>query len=110
MRSCIKRLCVTALIRSRLVCPLHGRGPRAKTTTLHLVVAGVSQYAPSSGQMSLALAHKDAADMAAFWRQYGLKSFGKVNGAELLDEQATRKNITSRLDETVEKPAPAIGW
>ncbi|MBI1832803.1 MAG: caspase family protein [Planctomycetes bacterium] len=74
---------------------------QTKSATLHQVVAGVSKYAPASGQKDLALAHKDAADMAAHWTRHGANVFANVRGDALLDQNATREKILGRLDEVI---------
>jgi hypothetical protein len=80
-----------------------------KDAKLHLVVAGVSKYAPQSGQKNLALAHKDAQDVVAFWQQRGRGTFANVSGDALVDEQAMREKILARFDH-VRDTARAGDW
>lgn len=72
-----------------------------KTATLHQVTVGVSKYAPASGQKDLALAHKDAQDMAAHWKSNGAQLFARVQGDAMIDQQATRESVLRRLDDVV---------
>jgi hypothetical protein len=101
MRLALKNMCLTALLLVALFAPLRAQA-QGKNAKLHQCVAGVSKYAPASGQRNLTFAHKDADDVAAFWRQQGAGMFSSVNGAALLDEKATRANILARLDEIIE--------
>src|ERR1700723_2280166 len=100
MRLALKNLSLTALLLVALFAPLRAQA-QSKDAKLHQCVAGVSKYAPTSGQKNLAFAHKDAGDVAAFWRQQGAAMFNSVHGAAQLDEKATRANILARLDEIV---------
>jgi hypothetical protein len=108
VQSSIKKLCISAFLLAALFVPASANA-QGRDATLHQVVAGVSKYAPSSGQRNLTWAHKDAREVAAFWQEHGPKMFGKVNGEALLDEQATRQNILDRLDQVIEQ-ARAGDW
>jgi hypothetical protein len=108
MRLALKNLSLTALLLVALFAPLRAQA-QGKNAKLHQCVAGVSKYAPDSGQRNLTFAHKDADDMAAFWRQHGSAMFSSVHGAALLDEKATRANILARLDAIVEE-ARSADW
>jgi uncharacterized caspase-like protein len=105
MRPTLKHLCLAALTLALFAAP-QAAWAQEKTATLHQVVAGVSKYAPTSGQRDLALPHKDAADVAGFFKDRGPQLFAQVRGEAMLNDQATRQNILDRLDAVVEEARP----
>ncbi|HZZ79049.1 MAG TPA: caspase family protein [Gemmataceae bacterium] len=90
-------------------CTSQSAQAQSRGARLIQVVAGVSKYASASGQLNLKLAHKDASDMAAFWRRNRSPLFADIRGDALLDERATRENILAVLDQAVES-ARAGDW
>ena len=103
MRSTIKSICLPALLLLAFFAPAFAQ---AQNVTLHHVAAGVSKYSATSKQTDLVVAHKDADDVANFWRQHGPKMFAKVNGDALLNDKATRKNVLARIDQVAETAKP----
>jgi uncharacterized caspase-like protein len=78
----------------------------APSGVLRYVAVGVSQYPSLPSDRQLRFAHKDAQDLARVWRSQEGKLCSKVEGVTLINNQATRCNILTALDDMIDKTQP----